>query len=107
MLKQGERFELIKDKHGLVIGAFDGIKYSEYQILLHPGDKLFLYTDGVPEATAPDLQLFGTERMLEALNHDPEGSTRVVLNNVQHAVDQFVGVAEQFDDLTMLCLSYK
>ena len=107
VLKQGERFELIKDKHGLVIGAFDGIKYSEYQILLHPGDKLFLYTDGVPEATAPDLQLFGTERMLEALNHDPEGSPRVVLNNVQHAVDQFVGVAEQFDDLTMLCLSYK
>ena len=107
VLKQGERFELLKDRHGLVIGAFDGIKYKEYQIQLHPGDKLFLYSDGVPEATAPDLQLFGTERMLEALNQDPEGAPRAILSNVQHAVDKFVGVAEQFDDLTMLCLSYK
>ena len=68
---------------------------------------MFLYSDGVPEATAPDLQLFGTERMLEALNQDPEGAPRAILSNVQHAVDKFVGVAEQFDDLTMLCLSYK
>ena len=90
-----------------MIGAFEGIEYKEYQIQLHPGDKLFLYSDGVPEATAPDLQLFGTERMLEALNQDPEGAPRAILSNVQHAVDKFVGVAEQFDDLTMLCLSYK
>ena len=106
-LKKGERFALYKDKHGLVIGGLDGMKYSEYQIQLEPGDKLFLYTDGVPEATDPDLKLFGTERMLEALNRKPNAAPQVILSDVRQAVDQFVGKAEQFDDLTMLCLSYR
>ena len=106
VLKQGEQFELYKDVHGLVLGGFDGMKYKEYVIHLQPGDKLFLYTDGVPEAADSNLELYGTDRMLEALNQDPEAAPRIILSNVQHSVDRFVGAAEQFDDLTMLCLSY-
>ena len=106
-LKQGNRFELFKDKHGLVLGAMDGVKYTEYSIRLEPGDKLFLYTDGVPEATNSDNKLFGTDRMLEALNRRPEESPRNILADVRSAVDLFVGAAEQFDDLTMLCLEYR
>ena len=85
----------------------DGVKYTEYSIRLEPGDKLFLYSDGVPEATDSDNKLFGTDRMLEALNRRPEESARNILADVKGAVDLFVGSAEQFDDLTMLCLEYR
>ena len=100
-------FELLKDKHGLVIGAMDGITYMEYEIQLSEGDQLFLYTDGVAEATRSDNELFGTQRMLEALNRDPKASPETAAKNVAQAVGAFVGEAEQFDDMTMLCIEYK
>ena len=100
------KFELYKDKHGFVIGGMDGVKYREYTLTLEPGAKLFVYTDGVPEATDDMDGLFGTERMLAALNSAPAASPEGVLKNMRKAVDEFVGGAEQFDDLTMLCLYY-
>ena len=108
VLMQTDRcFELYKDKHGFVIGGMDGIRYKEYEIQLKPGSKLFLYTDGVPEATNADGELFGTERMLEALNSDSSAKPEQILKNVRAAVDGFVKEAEQFDDLTMLCMEYR
>ena len=83
------------------------MKYREYEIALAPGDKLFLYTDGVPEATDAENQMFGTERMLAALNEAPAAAPEQILKNVRRAVDEFVKEAEQFDDLTMLCLEYR
>ena len=100
-------FELFKDKHGFVIGGMEGANYREYEIALKPGSKLFLYTDGVPEATNAQKELFGAERMLEALNTAPEASPYQTLKTVRHAVDGFVQDAEQFDDLTMVCIEYK
>jgi len=100
-------FELYKDKHGFVIGGMEGIRYKEYEIQLEPGAKLFVYTDGVPEATNAENELFGTDRMLAALNDDPAAPPEKVLRHVREAVDGFVREAEQFDDLTMLCLEYK
>ena len=105
--RAGRSFTLQRDRHGLVIGAMEGTKYTEYDLYLHPGDKLFLYTDGVTEATDAEKNLFGTKRMIEALNSDPEASPQQVLQNVQSAVDAFVKDAEQFDDLTMMCLEFK
>lgn len=99
-------FELFKDKHGFVVGGMAGVKYKEYELTLEPGTKLFVYTDGVPEATDAEKRLFGTERMLSALNGEPDARPKKVLENVRRAVDGFVGDAEQFDDLTMLCLEY-
>ena len=100
-------FELFKDKHGLVVGAMDMARYNQYELQLHPGDSLFVYTDGVPEAMDADNALFGTERMLTALNDAPGGSPQQLLAAVRSAVDDFVKDAEQFDDLTMLCMEYK
>ena len=100
-------FELYKDKHGFVLGGMEGLKYKEYELNLEPGSKIFLYTDGVPEATNANNELFGTDRMLEALNSKTNISPRDVLKTVRSSVDVFVEEAEQFDDLTMLCLEYK
>ena len=100
-------FELYKDKHGFVIGGMDGLRYQEYVLQIHPGDKVFVYTDGVPEATNADKELFGTERLVNALNEQPQSAPFDILKNVRRAVDDFVQEAEQFDDLTMLCLEYK
>ena len=101
------KFELYKDKHGFVLGGMDGLKYKEYEMTLKPGTKVFLYTDGVPEATNANNELFGTDRMVEALNSSSNTTPEDVLKNVRAAVDTFVEEAEQFDDLTMLCLEYK
>ena len=103
----GGKFELYKDKHGFVIGGMEGVKYREYEIQLEPGSKLFVYTDGVAEATSAEKELFGTERMIDALNLDPNAAPQDILKNVRTSVDEFVKEAEQFDDLTMLCVEYK
>ena len=101
------KFELMKDKHGFVLGGMEGVRYKDYEIKLEEGDKIFVYTDGVPEATNSDNTLFGTERMIEALNANAQATPKELLQTVRASVDQFVGIAEQFDDLTMLCLEYK
>ena len=105
--KPGGKFELLKDKHGFVIGGMAGVKYREYELTLEPGSGLFVYTDGVAEATDPENNLFGTQRMLDALNEKPDGSPEELLGAVRRSVDAFAGGAEQFDDLTMLCLNTK
>ena len=103
----GGQFELIKEKHGFVIGGMDGLQYREYELTLTPGSKLFLYTDGVPEATDDRLEMFGTDRMLDALNKDPSAEPESILQKVRTAVDGFVRDAQQFDDMTMLCMEYR
>lgn len=104
---KNHKFELIKDQHGFVVGGMPNMKYKQYEIQLEPGDKLFIYTDGVPEAEDKDHNLFGTERMLAALNKDQNTTPKEILKNVRHAVNNFAKGTEQFDDLTMLCLEYR
>ena len=79
---------------------------KNYEIQLKPGDKLFVYTDGVPEANNRERKLFGIDRMLQALNRNPDASPEEVLSNVMENINAFVAGAEQFDDITMLCLKY-
>ncbi|MBQ6551685.1 MAG: serine/threonine-protein phosphatase [Lachnospiraceae bacterium] len=104
---QNGRFELFKDPHGPVVGAMEGLRYKEYEVQLLPGDKIFVYTDGLPEATDPDQKMFGLERVVETLNASADGSPEDILKDMRKAVGGFVRDAEQFDDLTMLCLEYK
>ncbi len=99
-------FRLIKDKHGFVIGGMEGCKYKEYELELEPGSTLFLYTDGAAEATNSAEELFNTDRMLEALNKDPELQPEELWKAMDRAIDEFVGDAPQFDDLTMVCIRY-
>ena len=103
----GGDFELMKDKHGFIIGGMEGCRYKEYELTLEPGSKLFLYTDGLPEATDAEEKMFGTDRMITALNEVPDAAPEEILKHVHKAVNSFVGEAEPFDDLTMLCLEYK
>ena len=85
----------------------DGVQYRDFELQLDPGDKLFLYTDGVPEATRADNAMFGMERMLDALNAHRAGTPQQILEGVHASVNAFVGDAPQFDDLTMLCFERK
>ena len=105
--RPGEPYRLFKDKHDLVLGGMEGIQYRQYELTLAPGSRLFVYTDGVPEAANAQIEMFGTERMLTVLNQDTAVSPEATLRNVRRAVDDFVQDAEQFDDLTMLCMEYK
>ena len=107
MKHPGGGFELIRDPHGFVVGGMEDIEYNDYELIMEPGSKLFVYTDGVPEAATRDDRLFGTDRMLEAMNADPDADPVTLLQNVKAAVNDFVADAEQFDDMTMLCLEYK
>ena len=103
----GASFDLLKDKHGFVLGGMEGVRYREYTLPLEPGARLFLYTDGVPEATAAGNQMYGADRMIEALRSKEHGTPEDLLDAVKSSVQTFVGPAEQFDDLTMLCLEYR
>ena len=104
--REGTAFVILKDKHGFVLGGMDGMIYEDQELQLGKGDKLFLYTDGVSEATDKDNNMFGMDRMIDALNIQPEACPEQILKNVRASVDDFVQEAERFDDLTMLCIQY-
>jgi sigma-B regulation protein RsbU (phosphoserine phosphatase) len=99
-------FEVLKDKHGFVLGGKKNMKYKAYEIQMKPGSKLFVYTDGVPEAMNEKGELFGMERTLAAVNGAASSSPEDILENVARMVGEYVGSAEQFDDLTMMCIEY-
>ena len=100
------KFELVEYRHSPAVATMEGIPFKQHDFELHPGDSLFVYTDGVPEATNANNELYGTDRMLEALNKDADADVKTLLENVKQSVDEFVGDAPQFDDLTMLAFNY-
>ena len=106
MLNRGKGFELYKDKHGFVLGGMAGMTFKSYEMQLRKGDCIFVYTDGVPEATNPDNELFGTQRAVDALNMAPDASTDDLIKNVAGAVSDFAHGSPQADDMTMVCIKY-
>lgn len=107
IMNAGGFFEVFKDKHGFVIGGLPGIRYIESEVVLKPGSKLFIYTDGIPEATDGAGNMFGLERTAQSLNDSKDADTQSIIDNIRLSVEAFVGGAEQFDDLTMLVFEYK
>ena len=107
LCRKDGRFAVVKAAHGFVVGGMEGMKYENVELQLKPGDKLFLYTDGLPEATDGTGKMYTMERMLEALNENRKGSPRTILEGVRENVAAFTGSAPPFDDLTMLCLELK
>ena len=104
-LRRGDgTFELYKDRHGFVLAGMENARYREYTLELNPGDTLFVYTDGVAEATDAHNTLYGTDRMLTALNGCGQAVPRRLLAEVKTDIDRFVGEAPQFDDITMLAI---
>lgn len=104
LYRNGEEFVLYKDKHGMVLAGMENLRYTEYEFQLNPGDKLYLYTDGVPEGTNAELAMYGTERMVAALNKKKDEGPEEILKYVKEDLDEFVAEAPQFDDVTMMCL---
>ena len=100
-------FRVFKDRHGMVVGALARSKYKDYEISMMPGDAIFVYTDGVPEANNAEGAFYGMERLENTLNRIPEHDPQHILQGIKADVDSFTGEASQFDDLTMLCLEYK
>ena len=107
LYRKGGSFELYKTKHNVAVGVFPDIEYTNYDIHLGSGDKIFVYTDGVPEATDMFNKLYTTGRMLEALNKCRDGSPQEILEGMNKSVKEFVGDRPQFDDLTMLGFELK
>lgn len=104
--KKDGSFELIKSDHGLPVGAMPGSKYKEYELQLEPDSKLFLYTDGVAEAANSENELYGTDRMIEALRESENANPKEILEAVDRSLEAFVKDAPQVDDVTMLCLHF-
>ena len=100
-------YEIIKYKHSPALSTIEGISFNEREFTLEPGDSLFVYTDGVTEATNENVELFGEARMLDALNKNADAEPEELLPAVKASIDEFVGEAPQFDDITMLCFKYK
>ena len=102
LCRKGEKYELYKDKHDLVLGAMEGIPMREYTLQLNPGDRLYVYTDGVPEAINEQQEQYGTERLGLVLNANLSLSQEQLLPLIRQDIRDFAGKAEQFDDITML-----
>ncbi len=106
MVRYEDTFELLKDRHGFVVGGLRDMKYIEYTLQLQPGSRVFVYTDGLDEAMNGKFEKFGTARILDVLNSNPDATDEEMLSCMQKAVDVFTDGTEQFDDLTMMSFTW-
>lgn len=105
--RYGSDYVLTKEKHGLVIGAMEGVKYKTQEYKLNKGDTVFIYTDGIPEATDNDNNMYGLDRMVNTLiKCQDEDELSCIEANLRIDIADFVNGAPQFDDLTMLVFRY-
>ena len=108
ILKRADgKFEYLKTRAGFVLAGMEGVKYRMGELTLCSGDRLFLYTDGVPEATNAQNELYGENRLLEFVNDNLSLDATNLLPKLKSNIDEFVGEAPQFDDITMLMFDYK
>lgn len=107
LTKHGGVFDFLKEfKPDFILAGMDGLDYHMHEVQLLPGDELFLYTDGVTESTDLSRQLFGDDRLKEALNRFRDSGCEEKCRLLQEELNAFVGEAPQFDDITMLSLKY-
>ena len=108
LLKRADgSFEYLKTRAGFILAGMEGVRYRVGEITLNEGDRLFLYTDGVPEATNADNKLYGEDRLLSFMNRNASMKATELLPALKTDIDEFVGEAPQFDDITMLMFDYK
>ena len=100
-------YEYHKTRAGFVLAGMEGIRYRKFELQLQPGDTIYLYTDGVTEATDLCNKLYGETRLQELLNKHTGAAAKDICAAVKSDVDAFAGEAEQFDDITMLCLTWR
>ena len=108
LLKRADgTFEYLKTRGGFILAGMEGVRYRANELTLCYGDRLFLYTDGVPEATNGDNELYGEGRLLSFMNNNSTLGATKLLPKLKSDIDKFVGTAPQFDDITMLMFDYK
>ncbi len=107
LCKGNGTYEFLTGPNGFILGGMEGIVYKEQEITLEPGDELFLYTDGVVEATNLDNELYGNDRLKECINQHRGEDAMTLCNSIKKDVDTFYGEAPQFDDITELSLQFK
>jgi sigma-B regulation protein RsbU (phosphoserine phosphatase) len=107
IMRNNGDFEFYIDKHGLPLGVKKNYSYVNHEIMLEDGDKIFVYTDGITEASTSDKMMFGEDRLIEALNNHKSLDCKDLLEGVVNSVETFVGDATQFDDMTALCFEKK
>ena len=100
-------FEYLRSRAGFVLAGVDGVRYRVNELTLSPGDRIFLYTDGVSEATSAENELYGEDRLLNFINQNSTLESLALLPALKANIDEFVGEAPQFDDITMLVCDYK
>ncbi len=106
MMHKDGVFEYLRVKPGFVLAGMEGVRYRLNEYTLHPGDRIFFYTDGVTEATNGEKQLYGEERLRAFANAHTELAAKELLHGLKADIDLFVGDAPQFDDITMLMFDY-
>lgn len=105
--KSGGEYEYLRSRPGFVLAGMEGIRYRQFEMTLEEGDMLYLYTDGVTEATNSENQLYGEDRLVKFINQHKDDGPQSLLTSIKGDIDSFVGEAPQFDDITMLCLKIK
>ena len=105
--KAGGQFEYLRSRPGFVLAGMDTTRYRQSEMVLNPGDRIFLYTDGVTEATDSSQQLYGEDRLESLLNRCQADTAEEMLADLKNDIDSFVCEAPQFDDITMLMLDFK
>ena len=104
--KADDSYKLIRYSHDPMIGILPGLQFQDRKFRMNPGDRLFVYTDGVPEAVNKDNQQFGTDRMLQVLNRNTSAEPEELLERMKEEIDAYCGDVPQFDDTTMLYFQY-
>lgn len=107
LCEDGKIFHKVQQKAGFVLAGLENYRFKQGELQLKPGDKLYLYTDGVTEATNTDMQMYGEQRLEAALEKCHDENSLRFLQDIRSDIDAFVGEAEPFDDITMLILEYK
>ena len=108
LLKRADgSFEYLKSRTGFILAGMEGVRYRANELTLNPGDRLFLYTDGVTEATNIDNKLYGEDRLIDFMNKNITVEATELLPALKANIDEFVGEAPQFDDITMLMFDYR
>ncbi len=99
--------EYLKSRTGFVLAGMEGMKYRANEMTLNKGDRIFIYTDGVTEATDVNEFLYGEDRLLSYIEKNKEMKAEKLLSGLKEDIDLFAGDAPQFDDITMLVFDYK
>ena len=105
--KEENKWVYIKESRDVVLAVMKDSQYHVQTLKLNPGDRLYLYTDGVTESTSKDKALYGEERLLKYLNKNKKLTIYKLLPGIKKDIDAFVNCEDQFDDITMLVFEYK